>query len=112
MQEKRDWSSSSESDLSEYHVDPVDEAQIQEVSVESQTPSKRGRHRIPEQWTKVVSLENQKSQNVKTYVIANDLMMASQIPPSTMERSQKHWRPWFCPREFVKENKGIKMEHY
>ena len=51
-------------------------------------------------------------QNVKTYVIANDLMLASQVPPATMERSHKIWKPWFCPREFVKDNKGIRMEHY
>ena len=97
MQEQNCSSSSDDSDLTEYHVDPADEAMVQEASLESQTPSKRGRRRIPEQWTKVVSLENTMNQNVKTYVIANDLMLACQIPPVTVKRSHKTWKPWFCP---------------
>ena len=41
-------SSSNDSELTEYYLDPADEVEMQEASIESQTPSKRGRPKIPE----------------------------------------------------------------
>ena len=42
--------------MAEFDVDPVDELEAALESLNSVSSNKRGRPRIPEQWTRVISL--------------------------------------------------------
>ena len=74
MMLKQSSSSSSEDiEVSEFNVDPVDTVQ---ESVESQSEKllkRQGRIPIQEQWTQVISLNDDEQQKIKTFVIATDL---------------------------------------
>ena len=62
--------------MAEFDVDPVDELEAALESLNSVSSNKRGRPRIPEQWTRVISLEKDKGKPIKGYKLASDLMLA------------------------------------
>ena len=74
----------------------------------SSAPSKRGRPRIPESWTKVISLSHMDLEKIKVHVIATDLLMQQGIPGVDKTNDPEPWIPAFCPRTFVKNNPDIK----
>ena len=49
------------------------------VSASSLLISKKGSRRLPEQWTRVISLSHDNVQNLRTFSIDTDLLMASEI---------------------------------
>ena len=50
--------------------------------------------------------------DIKIKVLANDLLLAPAVPDAPLEKPDEPWAPHFCPREFVRENKGITTEAF
>ena len=92
---------SDDEEMTEFLQDPNDQEDEEEVSIEYDTLNKRGRKRIPEKWTKVITLSTVDIHNIKTYEIASDLLMAPNLPKQTIGRPNKNWRPYFWPKLFV-----------
>lgn len=81
--------------------------------------SQRGRPRIQECWTRVISLEKDVLEKSKTHVVATDLLMASTYPyPSKVKKctsvlgEPKEWTPLFCSWIFVTDHEDIKPENF
>ena len=72
----------------------------------------RGRPRIPEKWTRVISLEHQDLENLKTHIIATDLLLVSGFQGKRDEPQDEVARLHFFPKAFVKENKDISLEAF
>ena len=62
-------------ELLEFNLDPVEQEEEVEDSVRSQSTGKRGRPAIPEKWTRVIRLADQDLDNIKTHIIATDLLL-------------------------------------
>ena len=62
-------------------MDPIDEANDKEddKSNSASTVSKRGRPRIPESWSRVISLNHDNLDTTKIHNLAIDLMMAPNL---------------------------------
>ena len=74
------------------------------------TKSKRGRKRIPEQWSRVISLQHDDLNKLKTYELAPDLLLANAIrgtPPNSKKKAK--WKPFFWPDEFKKTKASLKL---
>ena len=57
-------------------MDPADQLADLDPSVESKIVKKRGRPRIPEQWSGVINLEQDDVSKIKIRDLATDLMLA------------------------------------
>ena len=99
-------------EIAEYNQDPLSVDEEATESVPSQSTAKRGRPRIPEKWTQVISLEHHDLDNLKMHVIATDLLLAEGWPGVTASSLEDEWRPYFFPKAFVKENKDISLEQF
>ena len=82
---------------------------------------KKGSRKLPEQWTRVISLSHDNVQNLETFSIETDLLMASvienEVEPiqSILEESpnvKKKWQLIFCPKKYGSEHTDISLEHY
>ena len=71
--------------------------------MESLSVKSRGRPRIPEQWTRVLSLDRDNLENLKTFQLAQDLLMADGVP-KPKGKVKEEWRPYFLAVQFLKEN--------
>ena len=58
-------------------------AKEEEVSVTiiSQSTGQQGRPPIPEKWTRVISLEQTDLENLKTHILATDLLLVQGFQP-------------------------------
>jgi hypothetical protein len=74
--------------------------------------SPRGRPRISEKWTRVLSLNHHGVDDVKVEVLATALLMAANLPRPHIVDSDETTPPLFCPRTFVREQKEIKLDDF
>ena len=66
-------------------------------------PKRRGRKRIPEQWTRVISMRKDDPAKLKTYLLQQDLDIADSMARPPNERFHgKIYEPIFWPDEWVK----------
>ena len=99
-------------ELEEYSLDPVEQAEEAEESIQSQSTVKRGRPAIPEKWTQVISMEHHDLENLKTHIIATDLLLAEGYQAQPPSLQEEEWRPYFFSKAFVKENKDIELDAF
>ena len=87
-----------EQEISEHPFDPAQAAQMPDVNpVET-----RGRPRLPELWTRVISVHHDDLTAIECVVIANDQKRSKKNPPSsTIGHITGHWQPLFHPRRFA-----------
>ena len=86
---------SEEADLNEFDDEDSDSVQIKERSFSSEGRSSRGRPRIPECWTRVISLSHDNLEKVKIYPISTDLLINPNLPTGTTPKKSKAWKPYF-----------------
>ena len=105
-----DWDH--DEDLSEW----VDHQQLQsdnhDVSVESVVPKKRGRPRLQEKWTRVVSLHQYNPASNYSFDIFIDLLLASNLPTQSIRKHQQAWKPLFFPKAFVEDHWDIRLDDF
>ncbi len=81
-------------------------------SVESLPSQGRGRRRIPDQWSQVLSLDGVKEPRIKSYLVSTDLLYVSGIPATPPTRREKNWEPFFFSKTFIKDNPDISLEKF
>ena len=64
-------------ELAEFVVDPVEELDAALLSLNSRSSNRRGRPRIQEQWTRVISIDAEEEKPVLGYELSTDLMLAT-----------------------------------
>ena len=76
----------------------IEEGQI----VSHQQPRSRGRARIPERWTRMISIFGDDLSQVKCYELATDLLVDNAMDKApTKKRNEAEWKPLFWPKEFT-----------
>ena len=71
--------------------------------------TKRSRRKLPEQWTRVISLSHDDLFRLKQHPIATELLLAEgyQEPDS-----QSQWQPYFSPRGFEWPDGEVDLKDY
>ena len=73
--------------------------------------SKRGRHRIPESWTRVICLSMDDLTNLRVFELGPDLLMSNALKSTaTRGKKQAEWKPLFWPDTYAKEGRSLKLE--
>ena len=105
-------SSSIEEELTEFDPNALNQQPDPAESVESQPSRKRGRPRIPEQWTQVLSLDGGDGIRMKSHLISTDLLLVQGIPNVPPPRRDKKCEPFFFSKSFVQKDPEITLEKY
>ena len=82
------------------------------ISNSSETNIKRGRKKLPDLWTRVVSMSCDNLTNIKGYSIATDLLVNEGIEPPKKRKNAKEWHPVFMPKMFASEMESMDLEAY
>ena len=93
-------------------LDPYDGEAAEVMSNASEANTKRGRHRIPECWTKVVSISCDNLQNIRGHNIATDLLVNEGVEPPKRRKNAKQWQPIFMSKAFVEDHQTDAVEDY
>jgi hypothetical protein len=73
--------------------------------------SKRGRPKIPEHWSRVISLSNDDLNALQIYKLAPDLLLSSAVTASLSRgKIAPEWKPVFWPEDYVKEKHDMTIE--
>ena len=99
-------------ELTEFMLDPADQADIEEISFESMSAEFKQGRRIPERWTGVLSLDHDDLKRIVLRDLATDLKMASHLPIPSKARKERNWAPLFFSKDFVQIHKDIKLEDF
>ena len=97
-------------DVSEIDHDQASEELDDISSAHSQGSQGRGRPRVIESWTRVVTLSQYDPEDRHVYPLNTDLLVALNLPTHLMDNEDAAWRSYFLPKDFVKANFGITME--
>ena len=89
-----------------------DERESQNKSADSiGSKSKRGRKRIPEQWSRVINIYRDDLSRLKAYELAPDLLLASAVRSTpTTSKKKENWRPIFWPKDYEKTKASLKLK--
>ena len=79
--------------LTEYILDFVDPEENDEPSAHSEVEPARGRQKIQEKWSRVVNINSASVENLRTFVLASDLLYASALPKSVADNHGVDWAP-------------------
>ena len=89
---------------------PSDEEAPLDRSCES-TKSKRGRPAVPNQWTRVVNVDNIATDKIRAWQIATDLLLEDAMPqPPMRRRLEQEWTLHFHPSQWTKDNPNRTIE--
>ena len=80
-------------------------------SVQS-TGSQRGRPRVIESWTRVISLERDDLDAPHKHPLNTDLLLNQNLPRTIFDRPDEGWEPFFLTKEFTRVNIGITTENF
>ena len=72
----------------------------------------RGRPRIQESWTRVISLQQDNLDQPRLHVVATDLLMASSYPYQDVDTSTEAWAPLFFSKHYIAEHDEITPENF
>jgi len=112
MNEESESSGSGNEELSELDPNPLQEYSLVGDSIESAPSQKRGRRRIPDQWSQVLSLDSGVEPRFKCYLVSTDLLYVKGIPPIPTPRRDKNWEPLFFSKTFIQNNPDITLEKF
>ena len=99
-------------EIEEFPAQDNDPAELENSSVSSISSKPRGRRRIPECWTRVISMENDDVESLKTHVLATDLLVGAGLSGFYSKKRVKKWMPLFSCHEFLFQNKQINLETF
>ena len=97
--------------LEEENNNPEDDEHDEE-SGNSQSSQSKGRPRIQEQWTRVISMKMDNLSGKHSHNLATDLMIAKNLPTNLNNEEDEEWRPAFFPKDFVGTHIGITVENF
>ena len=99
-------------EISEAHHSEPDQSEDDADSIHSQSSQGRGRPRVIESWTRVISLQHDDLNANHMYPLNIDLMMAANLPRDVDKDKEAGWQPIFLPKDFVRTNIGITLDNY
>ena len=96
-----------EQEISEHPWDPVQAENLQEVN----QVITRGRPKLHDLWTRVISFQHENLDNLQFYQIKDDLIIGKSITDSIENNTNNEdWQPIFYPREFAIQNPLMTLE--
>ena len=102
---------SDDDDMSELGKDHKEDNDGDASSVQS-AGSQRGRPRVIESWTRVISLEHDNLDAPHKYPINTDLLLAQNLPRTLNADDEEGWEPFFLTKEFTRVNIGITTDNF
>ena len=99
-------------ELEEFILDYIDPDENDEASVQTVSQRGRGRPRIQEKWIRVVNVDATDANDLRTFEMGPDLLLAAGLPSVATTRNTAVWAPTFDPRKFVKDHVNLSKEDY
>ena len=99
-------------EISEYHYDAGDVMSLDTVSNAEDGGLKRGPKKIPELWTRVISISYDRIDQLKSYSVSSELLLAAGFPEPEKKKWARKYKLLFNPKEFVKEFKDITLDGF
>ena len=97
----------------EVDLDPMGppEKESNDASLDSaELGTKRGVKAIPEQWTRVVSIQDDDLDKLRVFELAPDLLLANAMKATkTRGKQLQDWEPVFWPDLYLEEEKSMKV---
>ena len=110
--EDSESSSFSNDEFTEFQQDPVDQDAMEEESIERSQSRGRGRQRIPEQWSRVISIDFDNLRREHVHEMGPDRLVVAQMPNEPSKRRNKEWKPLFFPKAWAKDHGDIQLEAF
>jgi hypothetical protein len=98
--------------ISEVGHEPARDDDEEVSSIHSTTSKGRGRPRVIESWTRVISLEHDDLDAQYVFPLNTDLIMSQNLPRDILRGQEHGWQPFFFPKDFVKEHLGITTDNF
>lgn len=89
-------------EIGEFNVDIADQQAEMEEQISQASSRGRGRPKVKESWTRVISLNDNEAQQIASYELAADLMMVQNLPAVPAQRLDGPWQPVFFSKDYLK----------
>ena len=94
----------------EEEKEPEEDGQSLDDSVSSGASSKRGRPKISEKWSRVISLSTDDLSNLRVFELAPDLQLGGAMSKAiTRGKILKNWEPIFWPENYLKKGHDMTL---
>jgi len=99
-----------EDEDSELWTDPVDRRDGENIENEQAGQRKAGRPKIPEHWTRVISISTDNLTELKIYQIATDLLLNQGYDKTRRRKGEPEWEIHFSPQEMLAKHPDPNLE--
>ena len=93
-------------DQPSFHEAPPD------VSMASRSISSRGAKRIPQQWTRIISVDHDAEEDIVAVSIDVDQQLSGGIVEVPNQQGKKNWNPLFISNKFLEDYADLKLEDF
>ena len=97
-------------ETSEIPRDPIDRIDHESLEDEAVLTGKRRREKLPEMWTRVISMSNDNLQELKVYQIAPDLLLNQGYEKTRKRKGEPDWEIHFLVSDMVEKHPNIDLE--
>ena len=82
----------------------------EDQQMKSASSNRRGRKPVPPSWSRVIDFEGRDTVTAGVFEVDQDLMDMDDDPPRAPKGTKKHWKPYFHPKTYWKENRYPELE--
>ena len=99
-------------EISEPPQDPYDAMDGDAIDEEVAGRRGRGAPKIPDQWTRVISMSTDNLQDLKIYPIASDLLINQGYEKGRKRRGEPDWEIHFHPQDMIEKHPDPQLEQW
>ena len=91
----------SDDELSEFMKDPLERANAESVDDPVETETKKKTRKLPDLWTRVISMDSDDLVNMKMHPLATDLLLRAGFQKIRKKKGDPEWECFFSPKIYI-----------
>jgi len=97
-------------EISEFVKDPKERHDQDSIDEDKDKGTKRGAPRVPEMWTRVISLSTDNLHDLKIFPMATDLLVKEGYPKTRKRKGDPDWECFFSPKIYLELHPNPDLE--
>ena len=99
-----------EEEHSEFITDPVERVDQESVELDKGSDTQKKSRRLPELWTRVISISSDNLTDLKVYSIASDLLLEQGYEKVRKRKGDPEWEIHFSPKLYLDQHPNLDLE--
>ena len=99
-----------EEEISEFVQDPIQRQEEDSVEEPKKGDGKRGAKKLPDMWSRVISIGTDNLEDLKVFPLATDLLLKEGYQKGRKRKGEPDWECHFSPKQYLEMHPNPELE--